>query len=47
MPEGIAAAAPSSSVPPLTTVPPMRWVALGVIILGVALQAFTGVAKHS
>jgi len=29
------------------TVPPLRWCALGLIILGVALQAFTGVAKHS
>lgn len=28
-------------------IPPMRWVALAVIILGVALQAFSGVAKHS
>ena len=29
------------------SVPPMRWAALSLIILGVALQAFTGVAKHS
>lgn len=28
------------------TVPPMRWLALAVIILGVALQAFTGVTRH-
>lgn len=27
-------------------IPPLRWVALTVIILGVALQAFTGVARH-
>jgi multidrug transporter EmrE-like cation transporter len=29
------------------TIPPMRWVALSVIILGVALQALTGISKHS
>jgi multidrug transporter EmrE-like cation transporter len=28
-------------------VPPLRWAALALIILGVALQAFTGAAKHS
>jgi len=29
------------------TIPPLRWGALCLIILGVALQAFTGVSKHS
>jgi multidrug transporter EmrE-like cation transporter len=29
------------------TIPGMRWAALGLIMAGVALQAFTGVAKHS
>jgi multidrug transporter EmrE-like cation transporter len=29
------------------SIPPMRWGALALIILGVALQAFTGQAKHS
>jgi multidrug transporter EmrE-like cation transporter len=29
------------------SIPPMRWGALTLIILGVALQAFTGQAKHS
>jgi multidrug transporter EmrE-like cation transporter len=29
------------------SIPPLRWGALSLIILGVALQAFTGVAKHS
>jgi multidrug transporter EmrE-like cation transporter len=28
-------------------IPPMRWAALALIILGVALQAFTGQPKHS
>lgn len=28
-------------------VPPMRWAALALIVLGVALQAFTGAPKHS
>jgi multidrug transporter EmrE-like cation transporter len=28
------------------SIPPLRWVALGVIVLGVALQAFTGAPKH-
>ena len=28
-------------------IPPMRWAALAVIILGVALQAFSGAARHS
>ena len=28
------------------TIPPMRWAALTLIILGVALQAFTGAPKH-
>ncbi len=28
------------------TIPPLRWVALGVIVFGVALQAFTGTPKH-
>jgi multidrug transporter EmrE-like cation transporter len=27
-------------------IPPMRWAALSLIILGVTLQAFTGVARH-
>lgn len=27
-------------------IPPMRWAALSLIILGVALQAFTGVVRH-
>jgi multidrug transporter EmrE-like cation transporter len=27
-------------------IPPLRWAALGIIVLGVALQAFTGVMKH-
>ena len=29
------------------SIPPLRWCALGLIILGVALQAFTGVPKPS
>ena len=29
------------------SVPPLRWAALSLIILGVALQAFTGIAKHT
>ena len=29
------------------SIPPMRWGALAIILLGVALQAFTGHAKHS
>ncbi|MDR3671091.1 MAG: hypothetical protein P4L36_09610 [Holophaga sp.] len=28
------------------TIPPLRWAALTLIILGVALQAFTGAPKH-
>ena len=28
------------------TIPPLRWAALTLIILGVALQAFTGTPKH-
>jgi len=28
------------------SIPPMRWAALTLIILGVALQAFTGAPKH-
>ncbi len=28
------------------SIPPLRWGALALIILGVGLQAFTGVAKH-
>ena len=28
------------------TIPPLRWAALALIILGVALQAFTGSPKH-
>jgi multidrug transporter EmrE-like cation transporter len=28
------------------TIPAMRWVALSLIILGVALQAFTGTSRH-
>ena len=29
------------------SIPPLRWAALGLVILGVALQAFTGLAKVS
>jgi multidrug transporter EmrE-like cation transporter len=29
------------------SIPPLRWAALGLIIMGVALQAFTGLAKHA
>ena len=29
------------------SIPPMRWAALAVIILGVALQAFSGAGNHS
>jgi len=29
------------------SIPPLRWAALGLVIMGVALQAFTGLAKHS
>jgi multidrug transporter EmrE-like cation transporter len=28
------------------SIPPMRWLALALIILGVALQAFTGAPRH-
>jgi len=28
------------------SIPPLRWLALGLIILGVTLQAFTGTPKH-
>jgi len=29
------------------TIPPLRWAALALIIMGVALQAFTGQPRHS
>jgi len=29
------------------TIPPLRWVALAIIICGVALQTFTGLSRHS
>ena len=29
------------------SIPPLRWGALALIIMGVALQAFTGLSKHS
>jgi multidrug transporter EmrE-like cation transporter len=29
------------------SIPPLRWAALGLVIMGVALQAFTGLAKHT
>ncbi|MGA2082254.1 MAG: 4-amino-4-deoxy-L-arabinose transferase [Holophaga sp.] len=28
------------------SIPPLRWLALGLIILGVTLQAFTGTPRH-